>query len=71
MFIHTYDEKTEIGERWTVAAFSASSSEIREIKQWCYATYGQPGNRWCDTAYWGEVRFRDKKDLTMFLLRWR
>jgi len=69
MFIHTYDEEGFLAdEGWTVAAFSTGLTE--EIKEWCYDTYGEPGVRWCDRISWGEVRFSDKKDLTLFLLRW-
>ena len=49
----------------------------REIIDWCHATYGAPGflldgkqTRWADDIWYGEVYFRDKEDLVLFVLRW-
>lgn len=69
MFIETYDEYW--GEGYAVAAFPIQTNEkINEIKEWCRATFGEPGDHWEDDIHWGEVRFDDKKDLMMFVLRW-
>lgn len=68
MFIHTYEEYQNQG--WAVAAFSANIDTLKEIRQWCYSTYGPPGERWEDAIRWGEVYFSDKKDLLLFSLKW-
>jgi hypothetical protein len=70
MYIHTYEELT--GSGWTVAAFESHRSidAMTEMKAWCYAVYGEPMTRWKDSIEYGEVRFEDQKDLTLFILRW-
>ena len=56
-------------------SLSANNDKWNEISQWCYDTYGKPGDPFTDvaerwylnnSAYW----FRDESDLTMFILRW-
>lgn len=70
MFIHTYDELGLENEGWTVAAFHQMPlSEIVTVTKWCYDTYGIPGERWKDDIVYGEVRFDDKKDLMLFVMR--
>lgn len=69
MFIHTYDEYWNEG--WAVAAFKTLPiDKITEIKEWCNKEYGVPGERWKDGIAFGEICFEDKKDLTLFVLRW-
>lgn len=70
MFIHTYNELYLKDKGWSVAAFKAGIDTLAEIKQWCYITYGPPGDKWLDDICWGEIRFEDKKDLVLFVLRW-
>jgi hypothetical protein len=69
MFIHTYDEYWNQGH--AVAAFSTPTiDQICKMKTWCRASYGEPGDRWLDQIIHGEVLFTDKRDLTLFVLRW-
>jgi hypothetical protein len=79
---HVYQEFTEFG--YWVAAFNAWGAALRaenakrdDMRTWCKEIYGAPGlvvdtsrPRWKDDIMWGEIRFRDKQDLTLFLLRW-
>lgn len=71
MIIHTYDENY-LNEGWAVVAFNQPHrvDEVVAIKQWCYDTFGLPGERWRDSIAYGEVRFEDKKDLMLFVMRW-
>lgn len=57
---------------WSI---SENNDLWNEISQWCYDTYGKPGDpftgdaeRWYlnNSAYW----FRTEEDLMMFMLRW-
>jgi len=70
MFIHTYHEYWNQG--WIVAAFARINdvNKFLEMRQWCYDTYGKPGDRWKDGIAYGEVLFNAEKDLTLFLLKW-
>ena len=68
MFIHVYNEHWNQGHY--VAAFRAGVDTLAEIKQWCYATYGNPGHRWIDNVHFGEALFNNQQDLEWFLLRW-
>ena len=70
MFIYTYDEYWK-NDGWAVAAFTADdTSQLLEIQHWCNTVFGKPNDRWEDCIRFGEVKFSDKKDLTMFILRW-
>ena len=69
MIIHTYDEYWNQGH--SVVAFFASLPEKAEMKEWCNTVYGPQGDRWKDSIEFGEVLFSDKKDLTLFLLKWQ
>ena len=61
-----------------MAAFATSSLlKNREIREWCYETYGWPGYQantdlavWRDDIAFGEVEFARESDLALFLLRW-
>lgn len=49
--------------------------DIRVMLNWATETFGEPGRVWSSTAerYYtnsGKFFFRDKGDLTLFLLRW-
>lgn len=81
MFIHTYETKNyniqepEI-EKWYVAAFTTPKNYY-EIAEWCHQIFGPSGlnslthqTRWQDEIFYGEVYFRDEKDLEWFVLRW-
>ncbi len=79
MFIHTYEQQPDwrIKTAWLVAAFMTPKENRKEITKWCYKTYGAPGmntftkqTRWKDSIQYGEVYFRDEKDLEWFVLRW-
>jgi hypothetical protein len=50
--------------------YSPQGEEFHEVMLWCYDTYGNPssGSRW--DCYGGWMRFRDKKDAELFVLRW-
>ncbi len=57
--------------------FRPVNVDTNEIKQWCYATYGQEGLinttmtiRWFDDLDNGAIRFRDEVDAMLFKLRW-
>ena len=70
MIIYTYDDLSYEG--WAVAAFPTPHKvdEVVALKQWCNDAYGPPGKRWKDSIIYGVVWFEDRKDLTLFLLRW-
>ncbi len=70
MFIHTHEDR--IYPTWTVAAFSRSTPNVNEIREWCYNAYGHPGYEqgWIDMFTYGEVIFQREEDLQLFLLRW-
>jgi hypothetical protein len=64
----------------TFNAWSKLHSKFhKEIETWCWKSFG-PANwwdtnnnlspRWIDDLLWGEICFRDEKDVTMFILRW-
>jgi hypothetical protein len=72
MFIHTYPDFLYPG--WTIAAFQSNNeNHKKEIKQWCYNTYGHPGYEvgWMDMIVHGEVIFKRMADVELFLLRWQ
>lgn len=62
-----------------VASFKAPESG-EEMWSWCRETYGPAGiaestradttHRWINVIAFGEVHFRNERDLTLFLLRW-
>lgn len=70
MIIQVYEEIT--GSGWIVVAFSQlhKISDVNEMKEWCRRMYGETATRWKDDIEYGEVRFKDNKDLTLFLLKW-
>jgi hypothetical protein len=75
MFIHTYETKN-YGDDWHCAAFTIPKHYL-EIQKWCHETFGKPGypqdvpqTRWRDDIYYGEIYFRDDRDLVLFMLRW-
>ena len=81
MFIHTYETQNTNANwsdyGWYVAAFESPMENSREITRWCYRTFGPAGKpkgavetRWKDSIRFGEIYFRDHKDLVMFVLRW-
>jgi len=75
MIVHCY---TPPYKDYFVAAFPMQDVRIqREMRTWCYNTFGEPGYRvttdevrWLDEIAYGEVRFSRESDLAMFLLRW-
>lgn len=72
MFIHTHPDG--IYHDWTIAAFQPNNDKHKkEIKQWCYNTYGHPGYDvgWMDMIVYGEVIFKRESDLNLFLLKWQ
>lgn len=71
MIIHTYDEFWTVGQP-AVAAFPTPHQveQIVAMKQWCRDSFGPPGDRWKDNIMYGEVCFKDRKDLALFVLRW-
>lgn len=49
--------------------------DISVVLKWAAETFGQPGSAWSSSAerYYtnsGKFFFRNKEDLTLFLLRW-
>ena len=78
MFIHSYPNTNRLGEPVYMAAFATSSLlKNREIREWCYETYGWPGYQantdlavWRDDIAFGEIEFARESDLSLFLLRW-
>lgn len=81
MFIHTYQTQTKDPRwsdySWHAAAFESPRQNRAEITRWCYRTFGPAGRppgatgtRWKDSIRFGEIYFRDHKDLIMFVLRW-
>ena len=78
MFIHSYPNTNELGDPVYIAAFAKLPLlKNREIRAWCYETYGWPGyqaandfTRWRDDIAFGEVEFTRESDLALFLLRW-
>lgn len=53
-----------------MVSFGADVHTCDDIQQWCYDTYGNPGERWIDNIHFGQILFDDEKDLSWFLLRW-
>ena len=78
MFVHSYAKINELGEPVYMAAFAKLPLlKNREIRSWCYETYGWPGYQasvdlvvWRDDIAFGEVEFARESDLALFLLRW-
>ena len=78
MFIHTYTARPrpwEELELYHVAAFTLKKGMLEPMSDWCHQTFGEAGNseenaRWEDQLWFGEVWFRDEKDLNWFVLRW-
>jgi hypothetical protein len=83
MYIHSYevpvDRKNYDDEVWYVAAFEKSYThdDLVALRTWCYQTFGETGynrltcqTRWRDEIIYGEVYFKNKDDLLMFVLRW-
>lgn len=81
MFIHTYETQrtdpnwSDYG--WYVAAFAPPKENCAEITRWCYRTFGTAGRpcgaaetRWKDSIRFGEIYFKYKEDLVMFVLGW-
>jgi hypothetical protein len=75
MYIHVYEEGwrgSGIAFCWQVAAFvSPSRTQLNEIRDWCGNAFGESGLRWRDDIRFGEVRFSDPADLSLFLLKWQ
>jgi hypothetical protein len=73
MFIHTYQSRHR--GNYHVAAFTLQKGVYDHMVKWCYQTFGEPGDckdndRWEDSIWFGEIWFRDERDLAMFVLRW-
>lgn len=58
------------GDGWWEAYYSPMGDEMPEVYRWCRAQFGGPDylGRW--TNFNGWVRFRNKADMMLFLLRW-
>jgi len=80
MRFHIYQSTAD---NYWVAAFNGWAKGVSgagyraEMKKWCKESFGSAENkdinaalRWKDEIMWGEVSFKDKKDLEWFLLRW-
>lgn len=83
MFIHAYEVPVDVlnfdDEVWYVAAFNQPHKvdEVLAMTKWCHQTFGESGHnhltcqtRWKDEIVYGEVYFKNKDDLLMFVLRW-
>ena len=78
MLIHSYAKTNRLNEPVYIAAFAKLPLlKTREIRGWCYETYGWPGYQaktdltvWRDDIAFGEVEFTRESDLALFLLRW-
>lgn len=81
MFIHTYETQRQDPKwsdyGWYVAAFKTSIEQQKEITRWCYRTFGPAGRpkgatetRWKNSIRFGEIHFKNQKDLAWFVLRW-
>jgi len=76
MFIHTHRAHTRKDfTPYYVAAFTLQKGMYEPVSEWCYQTFGEPGDgedldRWEDQIWYGEIWFRDEQDLMMFKLRW-
>ena len=79
MQIHHYPipDHVEGRQRYMAAFRRQDPKKIKEIRQWCYNTYGDPGHqvntaeiRWIDDVGAGEVVFRREEDLLLFVLKW-
>lgn len=74
MFIYTYPNPCHLGGY--VVAFRLPDQQLESIKEWCYNTYGEPSilygpdARWYDGIQFGEILFKNERDLTLFLLKW-
>lgn len=67
MFIHVY---AKLDSKWLIAAFAAGRQSRDPMRSWCYDMFGTPGVRWRDEIDWGEIGFKDHRDLELFVLRW-
>jgi hypothetical protein len=76
MYLHVYHTNTRSAHwgpasGWIVAFDYPKFGLLRELQDWCRATYGdESNNRWRDQIRWGEVWFRDESDVVLFQLRW-
>jgi hypothetical protein len=73
VFIHAYKSRNR--GNYHVAAFTYQKGMLEPMTNWCYQTFGHPGDckdnaRWEDSLWLGEAWFRDERDLIMFVLRW-
>ena len=63
MFIHSYAKTNRLNESVYIAAFAKLPLlKTREIREWCYKTYGWPGYQasidlavWRDDIAFGEI----------------
>lgn len=79
--LHVYRDPT--GPYWVVAwhTHALDSQQQQELFDWCYEQFG-PGlgalrvsdspfvHRWINDIEWGELRFHQDSDMTLFQLRW-
>lgn len=80
MFVHNYSiphNRYDGLHRYMAAFRKQDPKKIKEIREWCYNTYGPPGLRietdeirWQDDVVNGEVVFDRASDLELFLLKW-
>jgi hypothetical protein len=58
------------GDGWWEAYYSPMGEEVFDVYNWCRQQFGPAGclHRWTNDGGW--VRFRDKDDMLLFLLRW-
>ena len=76
MFIHIYKGRPrENLEFYHIAGFTIQKDMYKPVSEWCYQTFGDSGDcvdnaRWEDHIWFGEIWFRDEKDLMLFKLRW-
>ncbi len=67
----------EGGFNYYLVEFPTPNSELRkEIQNWCYQSYGEPGRRRIDKQRWidfirlGVIYLSRESDLSLFVLRW-
>lgn len=70
MYLHVYPATQHYAHPWAVAFETPKFSQLKSMQDWCVETYGTDPTRWCDNIRWGEVRFRNEADVTLFVLKW-
>ena len=77
MILHHYKKIDRDSNHYVVAFPRPDPKLTKEIRTWCYQSYGEPDYRyltdeirWLDYIRCGEICFTRESDLSFFMLRW-